>query len=144
MAIFLKDYSSKATAVRGAKRANLDEGSFEVTQNAETGRWDLFEIDADDNEAAEDSKGKGGVYKDIPVRRRSEFGGATKEVWNIAEGCFHSAEELGLPTPTRKEVIAACVERGIAFYTARTQYQLWRSLLKEEYETTGKANYLFG
>ena len=33
----------------------------------------------------------------------------------------------------RKEILAACQDAGVAFYTARTQYQLWRSAGK----TTG-------
>lgn len=31
------------------------------------------------------------------------------------------------PQATRKEVIAACVAKGVAFGTARTQYQAWKS-----------------
>jgi len=37
-------------------------------------------------------------------------------VWDIAES---------MPGAKRKEVLAVCAERGVAFYTARTQYQLW-------------------
>lgn len=37
-------------------------------------------------------------------------------VWEIAES---------MPGAKRKDVIAACVAKGVAFYTARTQYQHW-------------------
>lgn len=40
-------------------------------------------------------------------------------VWNIAES---------MPGAKRKEVLEACVAAGIAYYTARTQYQQWKSL----------------
>lgn len=42
--------------------------------------------------------------------------GPTKQVWRIAES---------MAGAKRKDVIAACVEQGIAFGTARTQYQQW-------------------
>ena len=34
-------------------------------------------------------------------------------------------EMCGQPGIKRKDVIAACVEQGVAYYTARTQYQNW-------------------
>lgn len=30
------------------------------------------------------------------------------------------------PATTRKEILAKCIEAGIAMYTARTQYQIWK------------------
>jgi len=44
----------------------------------------------------------------------------TKLVWHIADEMFNANPEV-----RRKDVIAECVNRGIAFYTARTQYQQW-------------------
>lgn len=40
----------------------------------------------------------------------------TKLVWEIADQ---------MPKASRKEVMAACVEAGVAYGTARTQYQAW-------------------
>ena len=45
-----------------------------------------------------------------------------KQVWHIADSMKGSS---------RKEVIAACEAAGIAFYTARTQYQNWLTCEKE-------------
>lgn len=42
-----------------------------------------------------------------------------KLVWHIADA---------MKGARRKDVLAACVARGVAFYTARTQYQLWLSV----------------
>lgn len=35
------------------------------------------------------------------------------------------------PDAKRKDILAACVDRGIAYYTARTQYQSWLQVRKE-------------
>lgn len=40
----------------------------------------------------------------------------TKKVWDIADS---------MPKASRKEVMAECVAQGIAYGTARTQYQAW-------------------
>lgn len=46
---------------------------------------------------------------------------------------FHIADEMKAKDPeaTRSEIINECVKRGIAFYTARTQYQQWFQVQKE-------------
>lgn len=49
----------------------------------------------------------------------------TKYVWHVADEMFDAAEEAGQPQPRRKEVIEECVKRGVAYNTARTQYQQW-------------------
>lgn len=49
----------------------------------------------------------------------------TKAVWHIAD------ELKAAGVTARKEVIAECERRGIAFYTARTQYQSWFKCQKE-------------
>jgi pyridoxine/pyridoxamine 5'-phosphate oxidase len=43
-------------------------------------------------------------------------------VWTIAE-------EMGLEAK-RKDVLAACEEAGVTFYTARTQYQKYKEALR--------------
>lgn len=54
------------------------------------------------------------------VKHKSDIERPTKTVWHIAD-------EMSATNPQvrRKDVIAECVRRGIAFYTARTQYQQW-------------------
>jgi uncharacterized protein (DUF779 family) len=51
------------------------------------------------------------------ARNASTVESPVKRVWAIADS---------MPDAKRKDVIAACVEQGIAFYTARTQYQKWK------------------
>jgi hypothetical protein len=57
---------------------------------------------------------------------KSLVAGPTKLVWQIAEKM--TAEN---PAVTRKEVMAECVRIGIAFWTARTQYQQWITSRRE-------------
>lgn len=54
------------------------------------------------------------------VKHKSDIARPTKAVWHIADEMFAAN-----PQVRRKDVIAECVRRGIAFYTARTQYQQW-------------------
>ena len=42
-------------------------------------------------------------------------------VWNMADS---------MPGAARKDVVAACVEAGVALYTAKTQYQQWYTAKK--------------
>ena len=49
----------------------------------------------------------------------------TKTVWHIADEMFAAN-----PQARRKDVIAECVRRGVAFNTARTQYQQWLTAKK--------------
>ncbi len=50
------------------------------------------------------------------VRRKSLDKGAVKHCWEF----FNAHPDL-----KRKEAVAAMVDKGVAFYTARTQYQRW-------------------
>ena len=54
-------------------------------------------------------------------RKKSAIEKPCVAVWRIAE-CMLNEN----PDVSRKEIVAACEKAGIAFYTARTQYQLWR------------------
>lgn len=56
----------------------------------------------------------------IEITNHSTIERPTKTVWHIADEMFAAN-----PQVRRKDVIAECVNRGIAFYTARTQYQQW-------------------
>jgi len=62
---------------------------------------------------AEHAEHRGEIVRESTVER------PCKLVWHIAD------EMVGA---RRKDVLAACVARGVAFYTARTQYQVWLSI----------------
>lgn len=62
----------------------------------------------------------------IPLIRESTIERPCKRVWHIADEMKDAAG--GLEKLRRKDVLARCVADGIAYYTARTQYQLWLTI----------------
>lgn len=62
----------------------------------------------------------------IEVTNESTIERPCKLVWHIADDM-----KAANPEVKRKEVLAECVKRGVAFYTARTQYQQWLGVQKE-------------
>jgi hypothetical protein len=56
-------------------------------------------------------------------RRKSDIKNPCKIVWDIAEKMLANGAK-------RKDIIAECENQGIAFYTARTQYQKYTSAMK--------------
>ena len=61
------------------------------------------------------------------IARTSSVANPCLAVWNKADEMFATN-----PHTRRKDVIAACVTMGIAFYTARTQYQQWLTVNKDK------------
>ncbi len=57
---------------------------------------------------------------------KSTIANPVREVWRIADEM-----KTANPNVTRKQVVDECVRRGIAFYTARTQYQRWSAKSRE-------------
>lgn len=55
-----------------------------------------------------------------PITNKSTVERPTKLVWDIAESMTKAN-----PQVKRKEVLEECVKQGVAYYTARTQYQQW-------------------
>lgn len=65
------------------------------------------------------------IYKGVQFRRRSvDPIGITNAVHDMFDEYQAEAEEKG-QTLTRKQYIARAVRDGVAYYTARTQYQKW-------------------
>jgi predicted nucleic-acid-binding Zn-ribbon protein len=69
-----------------------------------------------------------------PITHVSTIENPCKTVWGIAIDM-----KAANPLVKRGAVLAECVNQGIAYYTARTQYQAWLSVCKEE-EATRLAN----
>jgi hypothetical protein len=61
---------------------------------------------------------KGGSLANVPMLHQSEIKRPCKTVWAIADS---------MKGAKRADIIAACVAKGIAFYTARTQYQQYKA-----------------
>lgn len=56
--------------------------------------------------------------------------GACALVWDIAEQMLKDN-----PSVKRKAILEACTEKGIAYYTARTQYQKYRETVRNDMAT---------
>lgn len=61
---------------------------------------------------------KANTYAEMQANRftESKVESPVRAMWDLCDNMTSSR---------RKDVIAAAVEKGISFYTARTQYQLW-------------------
>ena len=101
--------------------AEADQATFEEVQ--ETGDLeDRLEValEVADQEEKKAPAVKADVVHESTVER------PCKLVWYIADEMVAAN-----PAVRRKDVLAACVSRGVAFYTARTQYQQWLGIQKE-------------
>ena len=58
-------------------------------------------------------------------RIRSSVDSPVNAAWEFADRVFAEARENGEDPPRRKDVVAAMQDSGIAYYTARTQFQSW-------------------
>lgn len=95
-------YANKATAKRGAARKGIANPAF-IT--LEDGRIEVRDLDRP-------------LYNSA-AREKSATKGAVGMVWDIAKAMYAKDAR-------RKEIIAACVEAGIALNTAKTQLQHYR------------------
>jgi hypothetical protein len=132
----MKLYAAKSSALRAAKAAGLEQYEI-IEQDGQFGFRPIEAEDASEGEALEAMEQERDeaqnpdapeVQADEPqpeeapapvvkARNASTVESPVKRVWAIADS---------MPDAKRKDVIAACVEQGIAFYTARTQYQKWK------------------
>jgi hypothetical protein len=115
-----KTYKAKSSAKRAAIKINskaaFEAGSIELN-------------------AAGQFYFKPAVKKQAPtlgqVTNKSTVDSPCAMVWEIA-GKMEGSR--------RKDIIAACEKAGIAFYTARTQYQKYREAMRESEATIALAN----
>lgn len=139
----MKTYSTKSNARRAAKNAGIQEDQIVLFEK--DGRWTFEEaptpeemeilLPSDEEEeelpAGEETMERlhdgsaTGEEVTKPIRRKSIVDWPTQLVWEVADQMFNDAAKEGRKL-RRKDVITKCVELGIAFYTARTQYQLWK------------------
>lgn len=123
----IKSYSNKSNALRALK--TLHPELVGELSNSELA--DKYLVGGEDKTFAivipTDVKVvKRHIYKGVQFRRRSvEPEGITSAVHDMFDEYLAEAEEAEKPTPTRKQMIARAVRDGVAYYTARTQYQKW-------------------
>lgn len=114
----MKLYAIKSSAHRAAKQAGFEKGQYEIIEV--DGQFGFQPI-----EMTEDASEGEALEAKPEIKRKSDIALPTKAVWRIADEMFAAD-----PQVRRKDVIAECVRRGIAFYTARTQYQQWLTAKK--------------
>lgn len=136
-----KSYSSASNAKRAAKSAStkLDAGQTlsEVFQLPDGG-W-VFEtitakpakaVEKAHTEALENGELVGGEGEAaVPLLRKSLITNPVEWSWNYFDSLLKADQDGGAPL-SRKFAIAGAVASGIAFYTARTQYQSWKTANK--------------
>jgi len=120
----MKTYSTKSTAKRALKNTlakmgfELEDVSYTIESSDDGHRLLVtFAESPDGVEALQEIANVSLPQKSSYIRERSSHGGVCAEVWAIAD------EMADRP---RKDIIAECRARGIAYGTARTQYQKWR------------------
>lgn len=62
---------------------------------------------------------------DPSLRGTSTVESPVAQVWQLADEMFAEAAAAGKEPPRRKDVVEAARKIGVAYYTARTQYQAW-------------------
>lgn len=67
-------------------------------------------------------------------KKKSTIQSPTKTVWSIADQVMAAD-----PAAQRKDIMKACLDAGIAFYTARTQIQQWFAAQRESRLQAAKA-----
>lgn len=108
-----KTYTNKSNANRAGKK-QFGEGNYTIEQS-ELGFVIIH------NEIVK-TPAKPTIIQGVPYVQFSTIVRPCKQVWHIADS---------MPNATRKQVLKACIDAGIAFYTARTQYQQWSAVQKE-------------
>lgn len=103
--------------------------TYTNAKNAKRAGDKKFGVDGYKIETTEDNKFvivqnkvKPTTIQGLPYVQFSTIERPCKRVWHIADS---------MPKASRKEVLKACIDAGIAFYTSRTQYQLWLQTQKD-------------
>lgn len=120
-----KEYKVKSSANRAGKEAasKIPFATLTVRENPNASFSFILTTPSDfEEEPKEETKEK------PEILRKSSASGPCALVWDIAEKMLKEGAK-------RKEVIAACVEEGVAYYTARTQYQKYTEALRESNQT---------
>lgn len=115
----MKTYKAKSSAIRAAKKAYGSKWNEEGILVVVKGLWG-FEHRPNKPVVKEEKtspKKTKRVYANL-----SSCGKPCKVVWDIAMEMGNEAK--------RKDVLAACEEAGVTFYTARTQYQKYKEALR--------------
>ena len=96
-------FANKGLAVAAAKRSGMNNPKYRKMPNGS-----VVLLDGDTSPLYDGAK-----------RERSTVSGAVAIVWDVTKAMLEKGA-------SRKEILAACVARGVNINTAKTQYQLYR------------------
>lgn len=97
-------YTVKRSAVRAAKRESSKIAGSSWAVSGSDNEWSFVIYTKEELRARRD---------------RSRVEEPCHRVWTVASSMVGAR---------RRDVVAACVAQGVAFYTARTQYQRWYAI----------------
>lgn len=83
---------------------------------------------------AKAAKPKAKAAKQEDIRRASEIENPVQHVWNVCEEMYAADNNV-----RRRDILARLDGEGVAFYTARTQYQRWYAARKASEQPAKKA-----
>jgi predicted nucleic-acid-binding Zn-ribbon protein len=119
-------HAKRFNKAKAAKVSKVEENPLNFTVCPKCGGTELYHgrIDESTGLVVQEME-VGGCHScdwefDIGFLRKSTIESPCYIVWD-------TADKMSKQNARRKDVIAACVAKGVAFYTARTQYQLWLS-----------------
>jgi hypothetical protein len=128
-----KTYAAIATAIRGMKRANETAAKYEndALKQYIVSEGERFAIDWGAFDAAVNTKptAKTKPLKGVTFRRKSEIEGVVAYCHELFDFIYDDD-----PATKRKDAIAIACDNGVAYYTARTQYQKWFAANREHYQ----------
>lgn len=126
-------YKSRADARNAKADRNLEgkiltanEIMWEVVSLADAAQALQDDFDAASQVALAEEEKPAEKAAKAPVLNTSSIERPCKRVWAIADDM-----KISHPGAKRKDILAECVKQGIAYYTARTQYQQWLGIQKE-------------
>lgn len=135
MTASIKTYWTKSNAMCAAKQAGYapveveicitEQGAYYYNVVAPKEVLPGLITDADNGSEIVPAEAEHAVHRG-EVSNKSTTERPCKRVWIIADDMLAANPEV-----KRKDVIAACIAAGVAFYTARTQYQQWLGVRKE-------------
>lgn len=127
----MKAYSTRANARRAARQElgedAVEDQDFELIEVDGQHGFRVMTDDMTNATQAELTAPNADAAKEAPPtestpRNKSSVANPVQQVWAVADA---------MPEAKRKDIIAACVEQGVAFFTARTQYQKWKVASKK-------------
>lgn len=133
-AYFIKGEEQEPSEEQAIKAAEFAGNAQKAEEELDEGHKDMPSPTAEEwtamNKAAEEKANQAAATSGKPGKewvRASSIEKPTKAVWHIADEMMAAAAAAGKEAPSRKDVQAECVRRGIASGTARTQYQAWKT-----------------